>query len=433
MRRSTASATTVVALLTLVLATETPRAADWPQWRGPARDGKSPETGLLRTWPEGGPPLAWKMSGLGTGFSSVAVVGERIYTMGDFEDGQYAEALAKDGSAVVWKTRIGSAWRDEYLGPRGTPSVADGRVYVLGTDGSLACLDAKTGSSVWQKHLPEAFRGFVMKAGGETDWKFSESPLVDGNRVIVTPGAKDAALVALDAATGKEIWRTTLPDLGAKGVDGAGYSSPVVSNAGGRRQYVQLLGRGVVGVDAATGRFLWGYNRIANAVANISTPLIDGDRVFASTAYGGGSALVEIRAGDEKLTAREVFFLGPDVLQNHHGGMILHEGHVYTGDGQNKGLPVAVELATGKLAWGPIRNAGKASAAISYADSRLYLRYQNGLVLLVEATPEAYREHGSFEIPGVTKPSWAHPVISGGKLYLREQDVLYCYDVAGKT
>ncbi len=433
-RSTTVPARLGLALLTLMLTTGGARGADWPQWRGPARDGKSAETGLLRTWPAGGPPLAWKMSGLGSGFSSVAVVGNRIYTMGDFEDGQYALALALDGSAVVWKTRIGPVWNDEYLGPRGTPTVAGERVYVLGTDGNLACLDAKSGSALWQRSLASAFGGFVMKAGGRTDWKFSESPLVDGDRVIVTPGAKDAGLVALDATTGKDVWRTALPDLGPKGVDGAGYSSVVVSNAGGVRQYVQILGRGVVGVDAATGRFLWGYNRIANDVANIPTPLVEGNHVFASTAYGAGAAWLEIRAGEGgKLSAHELFFLAADVFQNHHGGMILHENYVYAGSGHNKGLPAAVDLGSGKLAWGPTRNAGQGSAAITFADGRLYLRYQNGLVLLVEATPEAYREQGSFQIPGVSKPSWSHPVVSGGKLYLREQDVLYCHDVTGKT
>jgi len=433
MRHPRSLAVVVVTVVAIALSTLPARSADWPGWRGPNRDGKSAETGLLASWPAGGPPLAWKAAGMGTGFSSVAVVGDRLYTMGDFEDGQYAVALAKDGGAVVWKTRIGTAWNDEFLGPRGTPSVADGRVYVVGTDGNLACLAAKDGSIVWQQSLPKAFGGVVMKAGGRTDWKFSESPLLDGNRVIVTPGAKDAALVALEAATGKEVWRTALPDLGGKGVDGAGYSSVVVSNAAGVRQYVQLIGRGLIGVDAATGKLLWSYTRIANDVANIPTPLVDGNRVFASTAYGAGAALLEIRKDGETLAAHELYFLAADTLQNHHGGMILHGGHVYTGTGHNKGLPVALDLATGKLAWGPIRNAGQGSAAITFADGKLYLRYQNGLMVLVQATPTEYKELGSFEIPGVSKPSWAHPVVSGGKLYLREQDTLYCYDVAGKT
>lgn len=422
-----------VAVLLVTLAPLLVRADDWPSWRGPARDGKSTETGLLASWPESGPALAWKAAGLGTGFSSVAVVGDMIFTLGDFEDGQHALALSKDGSKILWKTRVGKAWNDEFLGPRSTPTVADGRVYVLGTDGNLACLAAKDGSVVWQHSLPDDFGGVVMKAGGSTDWRFSESPLVDGKRVIVTPGAKSAALVALDAVTGKEIWRTALPNLGGTGVDGAGYSSVVVSNAAGVRQYVQLIGRGLIGVDAATGRLLWSYTKVANDVANIPTPIVDGDRVFASTAYRAGAALVEIRKEGEGLAAHEVYFLAHETFQNHHGGMILHAGHVYAGTGHNKGFPVAIDVKTGKLAWGPIRNAGEGSAAVTFADGRVYMRYQNGLMVLVEASPAAYKELGSFQIPGVTKPSWSHPVVSGGKLYLREQDTLYCYDVKAKT
>jgi hypothetical protein len=266
-----------------------------------------------------------------------------------------------------------------------------------------------------------------------TDWRFAESPLVDGGRVIASPGAKAAALVALDKMSGKEIWRTAIPDLGAKGADGAGYSSVVVSEGAGVRQYVQLLGRGAIGVEAATGRFLWGYNRIANNVANIPTPLIDGDHVFVSTGYGTGAALLKLVRSGDGVAAQEVYFLPPETFQNHHGNMILHDGHVYAGSGHNKGFPMSVKLADGKVAWGPVRNQGTGSAAVSFADGRLYLRYQNGLMVLAEATPQEYREKGSFKIPDVGNPSWSHPVIAGGRLYLREQDHLFCYDLSASA
>jgi outer membrane protein assembly factor BamB len=405
-------------------------AADWPQWRGQERDGKSPETGLLQSWPEGGPPLAWRAEGLGGGFSSVAVVGDRIYTLGDLGDAQYAIALEREGGAMVWKTKIGPAWKDKYLGPRSTPTVDGDRVYVLGTDGDLLCLDAATGKKIWSRNLPEDFGGAMMKAKGTYEWKFSESPLVDGDRVVVTPGAQSAALVALKKKNGKEIWRTTIPELGERGADGAGYSSVVVSEAGGVRQYVQFIGRGVIGVDAKTGKYLWGYNPVANEVANIATPLIDGDFVFASSGYGTGSALIELASTAEGLAAKEVYFIDPETMQNHHGGLILHDGYVYTGTGHNKGFPLCVKMADGEVAWGKIRNEGQGSAAVSYADGRLYFRYQNGLMVLVEATPEGYNEVGSFMIPDVKEPSWAHPVIADGKLYLREQDNLFCYDIS---
>jgi outer membrane protein assembly factor BamB len=193
---------------------------------------------------------------------------------------------------------------------------------------------------------------------------------------------------------------------------------------------VQLIGRGLVGIEAASGRFLWGYNRVANDVANIATPLIKDDLVFASTGYGTGAALVRLAADGDGIRADEVYFLEAETFQNHHGGLILHDGHVYTGTGHNTGFPIAVSFETGEVAWGPIRNEGQSSAAIAYADGRLYMRYQNGLMILVEATAEGYRESGSFMIPEVEKESWPHPVITDGRLYLREQDTLWVYDVS---
>ncbi len=421
-----------LALATIAVLAATATAADWPQWRGPQRDGRSPDTGLLASWPEGGPPLAWKSSGLGGGYSSVSVAGERVYTMGDLGDGQYVLALSRADGKHLWKTRVGSTHEDEYLGPRSTPTIDGDRLYVVTTDGDAICLEAADGKLVWKRSLPGEFGGTLMKAMGTYDWKFAESPLVDGDRVVVTPGARDAALVALDKATGEEIWRAAIPELGEAGADGAGYSSVVVSNAGGIRQYVQLVGRGLIGVAADTGRFLWGYNRVANNIANIPTPLIHGDLVFGSSGYGTGAALVRISREGDALRAEEVYFVPGDTFQNHHGGLILDNGYVYTGTGHNKGFPIALELGTGKVAWGPERNDGKNSAAIAFADGRIYFRYQDGLMVLVEASPEGYREHGSFRIPDVKRESWPHPVIAGGRLYLREQDTLYVYDVSAK-
>lgn len=407
-------------------------AADWPQWRGPERNGRSPETGLLAAWPAGGPPLAWRASGMGAGYASLAVVGERIYTSGDHGDAQHLVAVRRADGSPLWKTRIGPAWDDEYLGARSTPTVDGDRVYVISTEGDVVCADAESGREIWRRSLAKDFGGALMLAMGQYSWKFAESPLVDGDRVIVTPGARDAALVALDKKTGEEVWRAKIPELGPSGADGAGYSSVVVADAAGTRQYVQLLGRGLVGVEAATGRFLWGYNRIANGVANIATPIVDGDSVFASTGYDTGAVLLRLSPGDGGVEAREVYFLEADVFQNHHGGLILHEGHVYTGTGHNKGFPLCVEHRTGKVAWGPVRTEGRGSSAVTYADGHLYFRFQDGTMVLVEATPEEYREQGTFKIPDVHQFSWSHPVISGGILYLREQDNLFAYDVRAK-
>lgn len=401
---------------------------DWPGWRGPNRDSVSKETGLLTQWPEAGPPLAWKASGLGGGFSSLAIVGDRIYTLGDREGAQHLLALnGKDGK-VLWTAKVGPAWEDQYGGPRSTPTVDGGLVYALGSDGDLVAVQAATGKEAWRKNLATDFGGQVMSV-----WKWAESPLVDGDRLIVTPGVPAAMLVALDKKTGKEVWRAKTPALGPKGKDGAGYSSVVISNGGGVKQYIQLTGRGLVSVRAADGKFLWSYNPVANEVANISTPIVRGDHVFASTGYQTGSALLKLRKEGDGVAAEEVYFLPGKTFQNHHGGFVLLGDHVYGGHGHNRGYPISVEMASGKVAWmgddTNIKHGGTGSAAVTAADGHLYFRYQNGRMVLIEANPQSYREKGAFQIPNVNRPSWSHPVIHGGKLYLREQDELYVYDL----
>jgi outer membrane protein assembly factor BamB len=410
----------------LVVAAVSPSpAADWPGWRGANRDAVSPEMGLLQEWGPGGPPLAWKASGVGSGFSSVAVAGDRIYTMGDKDGSQHVFALGREGGGVLWKRRVGPPLVDSRGGARATPVVDGERVFALGSGGDLVALDAATGAVVWSKNLERDYGGRMMSR-----WMWSESPLVDGDRLVFTPGARDAALVAVDKASGREIWRARVPDLGPAGKDGAGYSSIVVSNGAGVKQYVQLLGRGLVGIRAADGAFLWGYNRVANGVANIATPLVRANWVFASTGYQTGAVLLELQRSGDGVAARELYFLDSKTLQNHHGGLVLVGNHVYAGHGHNKGFPICVDFVTGKVAWGgDIRNAGTGSAAVMYADGRLYFRYENGVVVLIAATPEAYEERGSFTIPEVRDPSWAHLAIADGRLYVREQDTLYCYDV----
>jgi outer membrane protein assembly factor BamB len=399
--------------------------ADWPGWRGPNRDGLSTDQGLLPAWTASGPPLAWKTAGIGVGFSSVAIAGNRLYTMGDKAGAQQLMAFNPSDGKPLWTARIGAPWTDEMGGPRGTPTVDGDLVYAIGTEGDLVCVEAATGKERWRKSLVRDFGGEMMSI-----WKFSESPLVDGDRVVVTPGAKNAALVALDKKTGKEIWRAPVPDLGSRGKDGAGYSSIVISNGGGVKQYIQLLGRGLVGVRASDGKFLWGNGRVANHVANISTPIVKDDYVFASTGYQTGSVLLQLAKAGDGVAAREVYFLEATTLQNHHGGLVLVGDHVYAGHGHNKGFPICVELKSGKVTWGgDIRNAGTGSAAVVYADGHLVFRYQNGTVVLIEAAPTGYKEKGSFAIPEVKDPSWSHPVVLDGVLYLREQDTLYAYDV----
>jgi outer membrane protein assembly factor BamB len=404
-------------------------AGNWPQFRGPNRDGRSTDTNLLKQWDADGPTLVWKASGLGTGYSSLSIGGDRLFTMGDIEGSQYVLALSAADGRTLWKTKIGPSWVDRYPGPRATPTVDGALIYTIGTEGDLVCLEAATGKVRWQKNLVRDFGGEVM-----SDWKFTESPLIDGDRVVVTPGAADAAIVALNKTTGAAIWKAKIPALGPGGRDGAGYSSIVISNGGGVKQYVQLLGRGVVGIRAADGEYLWGYNRVANGVANIPTPIVHGDFVFAASGYQTGSALLKLApAPGGKVTATEVYFLDGKTFQNHHGGFVLVDGHIYGGHGHRNGMPACVELATGQVKWGggvnPIRNDGRGSAAIAYADGHVYYRYENGLVILVEATPQGYHEKGKLQLETSDLLSWSYPVIAGGRMYLRDKDDLYVYDL----
>lgn len=410
-------------LVPRVPAVEPAASGDWPQWRGPSRDGKSAEKGLLAQWPEGGPRLLWSMKGLGTGYASISIVGGRIFTLGDRDGGEWVLAFDLGSRKELWATRIGDGWGDG--GPRCTPTVSGGRAYALTPHGDLACLDAATGKAIWSKHLRKDFGGDMMSG-----WGYSESPLVDGSRLVCTPGGKDAALVALDAATGSTVWKASIPGLGDRGKNGAAYSSPIVCEIQGTRQYVQLLGRGVVGIEAESGKFLWGYNRIANDVASIPTPVVRGNHVFCSTAYGTGSALLEIVKEGGSFTAKEIYFLDADTFQNHHGGVVLVGDHVYGGHGQNAGEPKCIELLTGKIAWESKAPRGGKSASVVYADGRVYFHYEGGQVRLVEATPAGFQLKGEFRLPEKDDaPHWAHPVILDGKLYLRYKDTLHCYDI----
>ena len=348
--------------------------------------------------------------------------------MGDRSGGgdetQLVIAVDGDPREEIWAAKVGPPHSD---GPRCTPTVADGLVYALGTDSDLVCLDAATGGLRWKKNLANDFGGKMMSG-----WKFSESPIVDGPRLVCTPGGADAVMVALDKTTGELIWKSAMPPIGKEGKDGAGYTTIVPADIEGVRQYLTIVGRGAISVEAETGRFLWGYNRIANRVANIPSPIARGNMVFVTTSYKTGSALLRISRNGEAWNAEEVYFLGPKDFENHHGGVVLVGDHVYGGDGQNKGVPVCLEFETGKICWKP-EAPGKGSAAVLYADGHLIFRYQEeGLIALIEAKPDEYHLKSTFKPLTGSGPAWAHPVIHDGKLYLRHNDLLACYDLRGK-
>ena len=413
----------------LMMVPTTALAEDWPQWRGIDRSGRSPETGLFETWGEDGPELAWIAEGMGSGYASVSVADGMIYTSGNGPESQFAVAVNADDGSVAWKQPVTEGPpKHGYDGSRTTPTVDGENLYLVSSDGKIVCLRRSDGSLVWSRNFSQ-WNGKMMSG-----WGFSESPLVDGDRVICTPGGDQGLVVALDKTTGQEVWTCTLPsgeqasseEKSLK--DGAAYSSAVISHGGGVKQYVQLVGRGLIGVRASDGQLLWHYDRVGNRTANIPTPIVKDDDVFTSTAYGTGSALLRLTGdGQRGVDAKEVYWLEGRELQNKHGGMVLVDGYIYCGHGNGSGFPICVEMMTGKIAWGPERAEGSGETSLVYADGRILYRRADGTLLLTEATPEEFRVIDTFMPAYQEGKSWAHPVIANGMLYLREQNKLMCY------
>ena len=394
-------------LLLASLSTLAP-AADWPQWRGPNRDGKSAETGLLDVWPAGGPRLLWKAKGLGEGYSSFSVAGGRLYTMGQQGSQEFVLALDVSTGQPLWKFAFGTAFsNDRGNGPRGTPTVDGNRVFALAGDGTLSALEAATGKRLWGYNIVERFKG------GVPHWGISESPLVEGGLLIVTPGGNGASVVALDKATGEPVWKSQS--------DRAGYSSALAFDAGSTRGLAVLTASGAMGLNAKNGELLWRYDKVANRTANVATPIVAGGHVFVSTDYGTGCALLKLTPEGGSVKASEVYFNRD--MRNHYTTSVLVGDYLY---GYSSGILTAMKFLTGEVAWKD-RSVGKGNCV--YAEQRLYCMGEEGKVGLIEATPAAYREKSRFEIPRGAYPTWTPPVISDGKLYLREQDNLYCYGI----
>jgi outer membrane protein assembly factor BamB len=388
-------------------------ANDWPQWRGPDRNGVSKETGLLTQWPKSGPPLAWSASQLGLGYGSVAVRGDRVLVQGMKNRQSIVTSLDRATGKFVWSAVLGpSRNNDRGSGPRSTPTVDGDRVFILTENGDLASLQAADGKIVWRRNIIEEFRGRNI------NWLLSESPLVDRDHVIVTPGGRNAGIVALDKASGKTVW--TSKELS----DEAGYASPVVADVQGVRTIMTLTSEAAVGVRASDGKLMWRYGNVANGTANITTPVYADGKVFFTSAYGTGGALLGLRAAGEENRAQEIYFTSN--MQNHHGGVVLVDGYLY---GFSNSILTCLEFATGRVMWRD-RSVGKGS--VTYADGHLYILGENNVVGLVEASPMGYRERGRFMVSDQGWPSWAHPAVSGGRLYIRNQEVLASYDVRAR-
>ena len=393
-------------------------AEDWPQWRGPERNGISAETGLLRQWPAQGPKLIWQQNAIGFGYSTPSVVGERLYLISnEGNEDEFVQAHAVADGKQVWRTRLGKVGPNtgpQYPGSRSTPTVEGQRLYALGSDGDLACVNIADGKVIWQKNLRSDFGGEPGK------WAYAESPLIDGPLLICTPGGSDATLVALDKQSGEPVWKSAVP-----GGDKAAYSSAVITETGGRRHVVQFLDQGVVGVDAKTGEFLWRYDRTAQgSPANIPTPVVRDDLVYTAARRSGGG-LMRIKSAGGKFEAEEVYFKSK--LPAGIGGSILLGDSLF-GTG-TEGL-LCIEFATGEVRW---QGRGVGAASLCFADERLYLHGENGDVALVEASQESFREQGRFTLPGQPdrgeSKAWAYPVVANGKLYFRDLNVLWCYDI----
>jgi outer membrane protein assembly factor BamB len=457
---------TLLASALLVGAVGLLRGDDWPGWRGPDRSGVSPEKGLLKEWPREGPKLLWKASGIGTGYSSPSIVGGMAYVMGAKSNTEYLIALDLKEGKEQWRVEIGpqatgggpggfggggfgggrpgGGGMGGFPGPRSTATVDGDLVLVLTSAGDLACVDTKAGDKgpkvAWKKNLTKDFDGRPPM------WNYSESPLIDGDTVVCTPGSSKATMVALNKKTGEVIWKSEVP-----GSREASYASAIVADVGGVKQYVQFLSSGVVGVSAKDGKLLWQYDKFASRNA-CDTPIFGDGYVFSSTGgmgggmggggfgggrpggggggFGGGGAtgavLVQVVVDGDKVEAKEVY-KNKD-LANYHGGVIRVGDCVY---GTNSNRLICLDFKTGAKKWDD-KCVGPASLVA--ADGMLYVRGEGGEVALVEATGEGYKEKGRFDPPGGAGRggSFPHPVIADGKLFLREGDVILCYDIKGK-
>lgn len=398
-------------------------AGDWPQWRGPNRDGISTETGLMKEWPADGPKQAWVYKDAGMGYASFVVVGGKLFTIGTRGSDVYAICVDTATGKEVWSTKFGSDDQQGYAagwghGPRSTPTYSEGMLYVLDAKGNFACLDAAQGEVKWSKNLATDFGG---QAGG---WGFAESPLVDGDKVVVSPGGQKAGIVAFDKKTGSTVWEATDVKPGK-----AEYATLVPVEMNGKRQYVRLFESQVVSVDAETGKQLW-KSDWPGKTAVIPTPIVDGNEVYVTSGYGVGSKLFKVGADN---STSDVWM--NTVMKNHHGGVVKVGDHVY-GFSDGGGL-ICQDWKTGEMVWNE-KGRFTTKGAVHIADGKLIaLNEDDGTVTLAEVSPEGFKQLGQFTLDPQSpnrNPKgkvWTHPLVVGGKLYLRDQEFIVCYDVKG--
>lgn len=387
------------------------RAEDWPQFHGPNRDNICTETGLLKKWPEGGPPLAWKAQGIGAGFSTVSIAKGRIYTTGDLEDSSYVFALDESTGKMAWKAKLAaSGLVCGYEGPRHNPTVDGDLLFAISQHGDLVCFETASGKEVWRKNLFKDFKGKLMAECG-----YCESPTIVGDRVLVTPGGDDGTVAAMNKRTGEVVWRST--EL----KDAAAFTSLLPFEANGSKQVALMTDAHVAGFAVESGKMLWSAPRVGKS-AVVPTPIFHDGMLFVTSGYGIGCNAYRVEKGE----LRQVY--SNRNMVNQHGGVVRVGQFIY--GSHDPGLLRCIELETGKIRWS---NRSVGNSSVLYADGMLYVRSESGEVALVECTPEAYNEISTFDQSDRTeRQSWAHPVIANGKLYLRDQGMLFCYDVKAR-
>lgn len=412
--------------------------ADWPQWRGPNRDGHAADTGLLKEWPTEGPKLLWTFEKAGAGYGSPSIVGDRLFILGAEDDKEgtkeFALCLSVKDCKELWRTPL-QAGQGKYLfqwgsGPRSSPTVDGGQVYCLGARGNLVCLECESGKQIWETNLRDTLDG------GIPGWGYSESVLIDGDTLLCTPGeSRDkekskGCIAALDKKTGKVKWRSDFKD-------GAQYSSIIIATVEGIKHYVTVTNKGLVGFDPETGKLIWRSPIAANKTAVIPTAVFDGKYVFASSGYDSGCGLVELTVKDKMIEAKDLY--NNKAMINHHGGVVRVGDYIYGCSGERFWRCLEYKKITDKDTK-PVWESEKLDkGSLIYADGHLICYGQaKGTVVLIEASPKGWLEHGRFEIPKKSNLErrmgniWTHPVVANGKLYLRDHELLFCYDVHGE-
>jgi outer membrane protein assembly factor BamB len=413
-------------MMTIALAApSSARAADWPQFRGPNRDGKSVETGLLAQWPEGGPKLLWSKTGLGSGYSHVAVAGGTIYVTGAVGEDGVLHAYAETGALPAgetktpkWEAKYGPEWVKQHPGARSIPTVRDGFIYVVSGYGVVTCfrtnVEAGEDRQVWSAPLFEKYEA------PQPMWGYAEGPLIDGDKVFCSPCGKKATFVALDRKTGAELWTSLVPDAPA-----SGYCQPTIVEHKGKRMIVTMTKEGVVALTPEDGKVLWQFAYKNGYGNHCDTPLYSAGMLYITSGYGKGA--VGLALNDAGTSVTQVW--AQPKQDPVHGGAILLDGYVYASSHQTiGGRWSCVEFKTGKMMWeDPC--VGKGGSVI-FADGMLYCYSEDGNVGLVKPSPEKCQVVSTVKVPQGEGDHWAHLVVANGRMYVRHGDALMCYDVA---